>query len=247
MGACESAESKQDWAATSTCPPAPVRERCWRASGETAAAYPPAQAEAWGREILSGGPSGSPVSDMQPAAAMSSRSEARYWLYGPVWPNGVIDVTMSTGFCSASVVYPSPRRSRWPGEKDSIRKSASRASRCRASRPAGSSRSSVTERLPAFQAVHERLVSGPGLSPGKGPRHRAGSPAGGSTLITSAPRSARILAQRGPSSPERSSTRYGPRTRSEEHTSELQSLAYLECRLLLEKKNLFSRAQRHTD
>src|SRR5205823_7278939 len=29
-----------------------------------------------------------------------------------------------------------------------------------------------------------------------------------------------------------------PRHRSEEHTSELQSLAYLVCRLLLEKKNL---------
>src|SRR5687767_15602606 len=29
-----------------------------------------------------------------------------------------------------------------------------------------------------------------------------------------------------------------PRIRSEEHTSELQSLAYLVCRLLLEKKNL---------
>src|SRR2546425_3929655 len=28
--------------------------------------------------------------------------------------------------------------------------------------------------------------------------------------------------------------------RSEEHTSELQSLAYLVCRLLLEKKNVFS-------
>src|SRR2546425_7984124 len=28
----------------------------------------------------------------------------------------------------------------------------------------------------------------------------------------------------------------GPRARSEEHTSELQSLAYLVCRLLLEKK-----------
>src|SRR2546425_7868492 len=30
------------------------------------------------------------------------------------------------------------------------------------------------------------------------------------------------------------------RGRSEEHTSELQSLAYLVCRLLLEKKNTFS-------
>src|SRR2546425_9338187 len=32
-------------------------------------------------------------------------------------------------------------------------------------------------------------------------------------------------------------TRSPARTRSEEHTSELQSLAYLVCRLLLEKKN----------
>src|SRR3989441_6374292 len=32
-----------------------------------------------------------------------------------------------------------------------------------------------------------------------------------------------------------------PRARSEEHTSELQSLAYLVCRLLLEKKNNNSR------
>src|SRR3989441_3528741 len=32
------------------------------------------------------------------------------------------------------------------------------------------------------------------------------------------------------------STVNGPGTRSEEHTSELQSLAYLVCRLLLEKK-----------
>src|SRR5687767_15594387 len=30
--------------------------------------------------------------------------------------------------------------------------------------------------------------------------------------------------------------RHGAKTRSEEHTSELQSLAYLVCRLLLEKK-----------
>src|SRR2546425_4534963 len=34
----------------------------------------------------------------------------------------------------------------------------------------------------------------------------------------------------------------GPRCRSEEHTSELQSLAYLVCRLLLEKKKKFAGA-----
>src|SRR5205823_10627295 len=46
--------------------------------------------------------------------------------------------------------------------------------------------------------------------------------------------------------PRRGANRSGPRTsagRSEEHTSELQSLAYLVCRLLLEKKkNLLRRA-----
>src|SRR2546425_5294634 len=39
---------------------------------------------------------------------------------------------------------------------------------------------------------------------------------------------------------------FGSAPRSEEHTSELQSLAYLVCRLLLEKKNgLLSDAHRH--
>src|SRR5438093_10062413 len=36
----------------------------------------------------------------------------------------------------------------------------------------------------------------------------------------------------------------GPRPRSEEHTSELQSLTNLVCRLLLEKKNRIHRRQR---
>src|SRR2546425_1899689 len=35
--------------------------------------------------------------------------------------------------------------------------------------------------------------------------------------------------------------------RSEEHTSELQSLAYLVCRLLLEKKKKKKKKQRHSD
>src|SRR5687767_15262555 len=36
-----------------------------------------------------------------------------------------------------------------------------------------------------------------------------------------------------------------PKSRSEEHTSELQSLAYLVCRLLLEKKNACADNRRH--
>src|SRR5687767_15515897 len=38
-----------------------------------------------------------------------------------------------------------------------------------------------------------------------------------------------------------------PRGRSEEHTSELQSLAYLVCRLLLEKKKIKSRGKKCND
>src|SRR2546423_10656005 len=41
---------------------------------------------------------------------------------------------------------------------------------------------------------------------------------------------------RAPAAPPRPRARSRPRWRSEEHTSELQSLAYLVCRLLLEKK-----------
>src|SRR5687767_15335114 len=51
------------------------------------------------------------------------------------------------------------------------------------------------------------------------------------TLFRSCPRSPRTARRR---SRRRSQT---CRPRSEEHTSELQSLAYLVCRLLLEKKN----------
>src|SRR2546425_8788209 len=39
----------------------------------------------------------------------------------------------------------------------------------------------------------------------------------------------------------------GSSARSEEHTSELQSLAYLVCRLLLEKKKKKKRRRRHID
>src|SRR2546423_11284061 len=42
--------------------------------------------------------------------------------------------------------------------------------------------------------------------------------------------------------PRRSPTCRGESSRSEEHTSELQSLAYLVCRLLLEKKKKKTRA-----
>src|SRR5687767_15446580 len=44
----------------------------------------------------------------------------------------------------------------------------------------------------------------------------------------------------------RSTPTPGSRDRSEEHTSELQSLAYLVCRLLLEKKKKKNKTNSHT-
>src|SRR2546425_6905627 len=67
-----------------------------------------------------------------------------------------------------------------------------------------------------------RLRSDAGISAG-----RAGSGRAARTLDKSSTTSV----------PASASTRIG-RSRSEEHTSELQSLAYLVCRLLLEKKKI---------
>src|SRR5712672_4607436 len=55
-------------------------------------------------------------------------------------------------------------------------------------------------------------------------------------LPISSPSGVLTIAQRKPLAPSSSATPAGDLCRSEEHTSELQSLAYLVCRLLLEKK-----------
>src|SRR3989441_2698703 len=61
------------------------------------------------------------------------------------------------------------------------------------------------------------------------------------TVLLSGYPAIRLSAQAFPTKPPKptplSPARFPPFQRSEEHTSELQSLAYLVCRLLLEKKN----------
>src|SRR3712207_9560259 len=75
---------------------------------------------------------------------------------------------------------------------------------------------SLHDALPIFRSVLARGVEQ------SGPRGRGGREAQGLGLRGRA---------RGPVRP------LAPRSRSEEHTSELQSRQYLVCRLLLEKKN----------
>src|ERR1035441_2903251 len=51
---------------------------------------------------------------------------------------------------------------------------------------------------------------------------------------------------RGPTTPPKKPRWRSTKLRSEEHTSELQSLRHLVCRLLLEKKNGYARPEKHT-
>src|SRR3712207_8954287 len=67
-------------------------------------------------------------------------------------------------------------------------------------------------------------------------RRQHGLGYGGGPGAGAAPRAVRALLVRGAHHPRRRSRTRAPCTRSEEHTSELQSRQYLVCRLLLEKK-----------
>src|SRR2546425_7308940 len=80
-----------------------------------------------------------------------------------------------------------------------------------------------------FRSDHGRGLSTPGWDPA---RNRAG---GGSDRHARVRRT-RCASRRSVSTPHAGPPHGAPAPRSEEHTSELQSLAYLVCRLLLEKK-----------
>src|SRR5205823_11914556 len=77
--------------------------------------------------------------------------------------------------------------------------------------------------------------SAPPARPGQAPPRTASPPARPCGRRSSLPRET-SAASRSASGPSARSVRARPEATSEEHTSELQSLAYLVCRLLLEKK-----------
>src|SRR5205823_11871726 len=83
-------------------------------------------------------------------------------------------------------------------------------------------------------SLHDALpISGRCCSPTSGCPARSPSTSAGPSAATRRRRASHWKSTSSRTSPSRSSTS----SRSEEHTSELQSLAYLVCRLLLEKKN----------
>src|SRR5882762_9977847 len=102
---------------------------------------------------------------------------------GPVSPYGVTFTTLSDGDHAAAVAASITSR-------DWMTTSADDTSARSRSRSRGSS--SRTPRLFALSAIHSRPRSGPASSCRNGGTERTGSPAGGSTLTTFAPRSARM-------------------------------------------------------
>src|SRR5205823_13832820 len=96
---------------------------------------------------------------------------------------------------------------------------------------------------PRTLSLHDALPISVGQPAGSGDPRRAQTRAERRPAPSADPRRAQTRAERRPApsaDPRRARTRAergpAPSARSEEHTSELQSLAYLVCRLLLEKK-----------
>src|SRR5580658_1215082 len=141
-----------------------------------------------------GARSWSPVQYMFPVDAMTPRSPAFHPAFGPVSPNEVTLTQTVWAAVPGSTV-------RAPGHRGVARTMSAPA---RSSARTGSSVEPIsTTVFPAFHTVNRNDVpSGP-----KGPTFRSGSPPGGSTLVTSAPRSARIRPVMAAGSPARSTTR----------------------------------------
>src|SRR5207244_6763753 len=110
-------------------------------------------------------------------------------------------------FRAWSVSQPRPRAARLPGASLSRSTSARSASASSSSRPRDRSTASVMPRFEVLSASQRSERSASAVPPQKGGRRRAGSPSGGSTFTTSAPRSPRTLPARKPGSCVRSRMR----------------------------------------
>ncbi len=178
------------WAETSTTwgrPEASALSAATAASG-------PTWDQAVGSVQRTGARSGSPVQYMFPVDAMTPRSLARHRARGPSDPKGVTRTHAASGARAGS----SSRAPGHPGVHSTTSAPARSSARWGSSGPRTS-----TQVLPALHAVKRSDVpSGP-----SGGTARSGSPPGGSTLTTSAPRSARIRPVIAAGSPATSTTR----------------------------------------
>ena len=178
------------WAETSTIwgrPEASAVSVATTASG-------PTWDQAVGSVQRTGARSGSPVQYMLPVDAITPRSVARHRARGPSDPKGVTRTHTASGARAGSI-------SRAPGHRGVLNTTSARSS---SSASRGSSGPVASKQVfPAFQAAKRSdVASGP-----RGTTARRGSPPGGSTFTTSAPRSARIRPDMAAGSPARSTTR----------------------------------------
>lgn len=190
--------------AMSTTCPSPVRSRPASAVITAYAVASAAIESASPNGGRVGGPSGSPVIAANPLIASARVPKPGRCAYGPNCPKPVTLARTSRGLTACSSAQPSPQRSSVPGRKFSMITSVPAASRSSTSRPPGVDRSRVRLRLLRPSSFHHRPM--PSFV---GPCPREGSGLRGcSTLITSAPKSPSMVAERGPAkSVARSTTR----------------------------------------
>jgi hypothetical protein len=129
----------------------------------------------------------SPFESANPTRACISPSNAGSAAIGPVWPYPDTRTHTSRGNRVRTDSASSPNSSATPGRQFVIRMSAESSSVRSSAIPPSVVRSRATLRLLRLPA---RKITPPSSS--CGPKRRYGSPRGGSTLITSAPRSASI-------------------------------------------------------
>ena len=117
-----------------------------------------------------------------PPIAWRTSSGARKPACGPVWPNGVINVSTSAPFAAWSDSHPRSSAARWPGANDSSTTSARRARSRSVARSSDVARSSTALRHPAAYA-HQPRPASPGSTPSaSGAATAQGMAAGGLDL-----------------------------------------------------------------
>jgi hypothetical protein len=139
-----------------------------------------------------------PTATSNPVTACMSASLPGSFALGPVGPNPLAWQYTAPGRSSATTSAPMPSRSATPTRKLCRTTSAQRSSPSTAGRASGAPMSRARLRLPRWQAATAYAAA------------RIASPVGGSTLMTSAPRSASTWAPRGPATKAEKSTTRSP-------------------------------------